>query len=81
VQAFPTSVTRADQLDLPDDGDVPGKQCELHLIARTTPIRAKKLSIVKRLTRFWLSGGAGTGMYHPFAAWLLLSAANTGQVI
>ena len=52
---------------------------QLNLIARQTPIRAKKLSIVKRLTRFLDNPAVQVrDWYHPFAALLLGSAGAVG---
>jgi hypothetical protein len=54
---------------------------QLNLVARKTPIRAQKLSIVKRLTRFLNNSAVGVReWYHPFAQTLLASAANSGQI-
>lgn len=57
------------------------RSVQLNLIARKTPIRAQKLSIVKRLTRFLANPAVRVrDWYHPFATWLLASAAQSGQV-
>jgi Transposase DDE domain len=57
------------------------RSVHLNLIARKTPIRAKKLSIVKRLTRFLNNPQVQVrAWYHPFAEVLLCSAANSGQI-
>ena len=57
------------------------KTVHLNLIARKLPIRAKKLSIVKRLTRFLANTNVNVRQwYHPTANWLLRSASNVGQV-
>jgi len=54
---------------------------QLNLVARKTPIRAKKLSIVKRLARFLDNRHVRVrDWYHPFAEVLLRSAAAGGQV-
>jgi hypothetical protein len=54
---------------------------QLNLVARKTPIRAKKLSIVKRFTRFLNNPRVRVrAWYHPFAQTLLHSAANAGPV-
>lgn len=54
---------------------------QLNLVARKTPIRAQKLSIVKRLARFLDNGAVRVReWYHPFAELLLMSAANAGEV-
>lgn len=54
---------------------------QLNRIARKTPIRAKKLSIVKRLTRFLGNPAVRVReWYHPFAEQLLGSAGAAGQV-
>ena len=54
---------------------------QLNLVARKTPIRAQKLSIVKRLARFLDNPAVRVReWYHPFAETLLRSAANAGQV-
>jgi hypothetical protein len=57
------------------------RSIQLNLMARKTPIRAKKLSIVKRFERFLNNPGVRVReWFHPFAEPLLLSAANAGQV-
>lgn len=57
------------------------RSVQLNWVARKTPIRAQKLSIVKRLTRFLDNGAVRVReWYHPFAETLLASAANAGQV-
>lgn len=57
------------------------KSVQLNLIARQTPIRAKKLSIVKRLTRFLDNPAVRVReWYHPFATGVLRSASETGQI-
>ena len=54
---------------------------QLNLVARKTPIRAQKLSIVKRLARFLDNPAVRVReWYHPFAETLLRSAVNAGQV-
>ena len=54
---------------------------QLNLIARKTPVRAKKLSIVKRFTRFLDNACVRVrDWYHPFAQAMLAAAAHTGQV-
>jgi hypothetical protein len=55
---------------------------QLNLIARKTPIRTKKLSIVKRLARFLDNAQVRVReWYHPFAETLLCSAASSGAVV
>lgn len=57
------------------------RSIQLNLIARKTPIRAKKLSIVKRLARLLDNPAVRVRQwFHPFAKPLLVSAANAGQV-
>jgi DDE family transposase len=57
------------------------RSVQLNLIARKMPIRAKKLSIVKRLARFLDNADVRVReWYHPFADVLLRSAAAAGQV-
>lgn len=57
------------------------RNVQLNLVARKTPIRAQKLSIVKRLTRFLDNPAVRVReWYHPFAEPLLQSAAQSGQV-
>lgn len=57
------------------------RSVQLNLVARKTPIRAQKLSIVKRLTRFLDNGAVRVReWYHPYAELLLTSAGNSGQV-
>lgn len=54
---------------------------QLNRVARKTPIRAQKLSIVKRLARFLDNPAVRVReWYHPFAETLLCSAASGGQV-
>jgi DDE family transposase len=54
---------------------------QLNLVARKTPIRAQKLSIVKRFTGFLDNPAVRVReWYHPFALLLLASAANAGPV-
>ncbi len=54
---------------------------QMNLIARKTPIRAQKLSIVKRLTRFLSNPAVRVrDWYHPFVEPLLRSAASAGSV-
>ncbi len=54
---------------------------QLNLVARKTPIRAQKLSIVRRLARFLDNPAVRVReWYHPFAETLLASAVNPGQV-
>lgn len=73
--------TRLTNLTLLMMGIFQSRSVQLHLIARKTPIRAKKLSIVKRLTRFLDNGAVRVrGWYHPFAALLLSSAGAAEQV-
>ena len=53
---------------------------QLNLIARKAPIRAKKLSIVKRLTRFLDNAAVRVrAWYHPFAEPVLGSASAGGR--
>lgn len=57
------------------------RSVQLNLMARKTPIRAKKLSIVKRLTRFLDNAQVQVrAWYHPFAETLLRSAASAGAL-
>jgi hypothetical protein len=57
------------------------RSIQLNLIARKTPIRARKLSIVKRLARFLDNPAVRVWeWYHPFAEQLLGSAGAAGQV-
>ena len=58
-------------------GIIQSRSVQLNLVARKTPIRAKKLSIVKRLSRFLDNPAV---QYHAFAALLLGSAGASGQV-
>jgi hypothetical protein len=54
---------------------------QLNLVARKTPIRAKKLSIVKRFERFLNNAAVRVRpWYHPFAEGLLDAAGSAGQV-
>lgn len=57
------------------------RSVQLHLVARKLPIRAKKLSIVKRLERFVKNEAVRVReWYHPYASSLLHSASVSGQV-
>ncbi len=57
------------------------RSVHLHLAARKTPIRAKKLSIVKRFGRFLNNAKVRVrDWYQPFAETVLRSAASRGQV-
>src|SRR5215213_9949252 len=57
------------------------KSVQLPLIARTTPIRADKWSIVKRFDRFLKNPAVSVrDWYQPFAEPLLRSAASAGRV-
>lgn len=57
------------------------RSVQLNLVARKMPIRAQKLSIVKRLARFLDNPAVRVrAWYHPFAHLLLTSAANAGTV-
>ena len=57
------------------------RSVQLHLVARKTPIRAKKLSIVKRFERFLQNPAIRVrSWYHPFAHLLLQSAAQAGHI-
>jgi hypothetical protein len=54
---------------------------QLNLIARKVPSRAKKLSTVKRFSRFLDNAQVRPrAWYDPFARWMLLSAASGGKV-
>lgn len=54
---------------------------QLNLIARKIPIRAQKLSLVKRLARFLDNGAVRVReWYHPCAQLVLLSASQAGRV-
>lgn len=58
-----------------------GRSVQLNLIARKTPIRAQKLSIVKRLARFLDNPKVRVRQwYHPFVEGLLHAAAQAGAV-
>jgi len=57
------------------------RSVQLNLAARKVPIRAKKLSIVKRFARFLNNGAVRVrDWYHPFASALLQAASVTGRV-
>ena len=57
------------------------RSVQLNLVARKTPIRVQKLSIVKRLARFLDNPAVQVReWYHPFAESLLISATHAGQV-
>jgi DDE family transposase len=54
---------------------------QLNHMARKTPLRAKKLSTVKRFSRFLDNPMIRTRVwYDPFARWMLQSASSGGQV-
>jgi hypothetical protein len=54
---------------------------QLNLVVRKTPVRAKKLSIVKRFERFLNNAAVRVRpWYHPFAQAVLAGAARAGQV-
>jgi hypothetical protein len=54
---------------------------QLKLVARKTPVRAKKLSIVKRFERFLNNAAVRVRpWYHPFAQAVLAGATRAGQV-
>jgi hypothetical protein len=53
----------------------------LSVIARKLPIRAKKLSLAKRLERFLDNAAVDVEKwYHPWASWLIESASSGGTV-
>jgi Transposase DDE domain len=57
------------------------RSVQLNLVARKTPIRAKKLSIVKRFERFLNNAAVRVRpWYRPFAQALVVAAASAGQV-
>jgi hypothetical protein len=57
------------------------RSVQLPIVARKTPIRAKKLSIVKRFERFLQNAAVRVRpWYHPFVQPLLQSAANAGAI-
>lgn len=57
------------------------RSVQLNLAARKVPIRAKKLSIVRRFERFLKNGAVRVrDWYHPFASGLLQAAAVGGKV-
>jgi Transposase DDE domain len=57
------------------------KSVYLSLLAREIPIRAKKLSLAKRLERFLDNEAVEVeAWYHPWASWLLQSASVSGRV-
>lgn len=57
------------------------RSVQLNHIARKIPSRAKKLSTVKRFSRFLDNPVVRTrAWYDPFARWMLLSAASGGKV-
>jgi Transposase DDE domain len=57
------------------------RSVQLDLVARKVPVRAQKLSLVKRLSRFLDNGAVQVReWYHPFASQLLASAGSAGQV-
>ncbi len=57
------------------------RSVQLDLVARKTPVRAKKLSLVKRLGRFLNNAAVRVReWYHPFAEGLLAAAGVAGQV-
>lgn len=57
------------------------RSVQLNLVARKVPVRAKKLSLVKRFGRFLNNGEVRVReWYHPFAHQLLASAGSGGKV-
>jgi len=57
------------------------RSVQLNLVARKTPVRAQKLSIVKRFERFLNNAAVRVRpWYHPFAQALVAAAASAGQV-
>jgi Transposase DDE domain len=57
------------------------RSVQLNLVARKVPVRAKKLSIVKRFGRFLDNGAVRVReWYHPFATTLIQAASAGGQV-
>jgi hypothetical protein len=57
------------------------RSVQLNLVARKVPVRAKKLSVVKRLGRFLDNAAVRVrAWYDPFVIPLLRAAASTGQV-
>ena len=57
------------------------RSVQLNLVARKVPVRAKKLSLVKRFGRFLDNAAVRVrAWYDPFAIPLLRAAASTGQV-
>ena len=57
------------------------RSVQLNHMARKMPFRAKKLSTVKRFSRFLDNPAVRVrSSYEPFARWMLLSAASGGQV-
>src|SRR5258708_22307828 len=62
-------------------GIIKASSVQLNLVARHVPVRAKKLSIVKRLARF-LDNGAGQGraLYRPVGQQLLPAGRKGGTL-
>ena len=57
------------------------KSVHLNLIAVKLPIRAKKLSLVKRLSRFLENDAINVGdWYAPWSNWLIQSASSGGKL-
>ncbi len=57
------------------------RSVHLSLIARTLPVRAKKLSLDKRLRRFLSNRAVRVrAWYRPVAEWLIQAASSSGQV-
>jgi hypothetical protein len=62
-------------------GILESKSVYLSVVARTLPIRAKKLSLAKRLERFVDNQAVEVEQwYHPWASWLIASASSGGQL-
>ncbi len=73
--------TRLTNLILLMMGLFQSRSVQLNRVARKTPVRAKKLSIVKRFERFLNNAAVHVRpWYHPFAQALLEAAASAGQV-
>lgn len=82
VQTIPDDCdTRLTNLIMLMMGLFQSRSVQLNLVARKTPIRAQKLSIVKRFERFLTNAAVCVRpWYRPFAQSLLGAAASAGQV-
>jgi len=76
-----TCASRVTNLVLLIVGIFESKSVHVSVLARKLPIRAKKLSIAKRLERFMSNEAVDVeAWYHPWASWLIQSASAGGTL-